>query len=106
VGIFVQARSWPPAIATNSHSNGASGAGHRGSSATPAREPESAARPGIPAPPASAINPRGPAVWGMGFTVEAGLVGRGAGPTMLAGMTFLVQVVLMEVSGGGRSPAG
>ena len=102
--ILVQARSWL-AIATRSHSNGASGAGHCGSSPT-AAQPETAARPGIPALPASATNPSGVGGLGNGLHRGSGRVWRGAGPTMLAGVAFLVQVVLVEVSRGGRSPAG
>jgi hypothetical protein len=37
---------------------------------------------------------------------EADRVSPGADLTMLAGMAFLIQVVLVDVSRGGRSPAG
>jgi hypothetical protein len=49
---------------------------------------------------------KGSAVSRLGFTAEAGRGCHGAGPTMLAGAAFLVQVVLAEVSGGGCSPVG
>lgn len=41
-----------------------------------------------------------------GSSAEAGRVSPGADLTMLAGMAFLIQVVLVDVSRGGRSPAG
>jgi hypothetical protein len=41
-----------------------------------------------------------------GSSAEAGRVSPGADLTLLAGMAFLIQVVLVDVSRGGRSPAG
>jgi hypothetical protein len=41
-----------------------------------------------------------------GSSAEAGRVSPGADLTMLAGMAFPIQVVLVDVSRGGRSPAG